>query len=80
MQLARLAWLPPVALTSGAETVNGVPVSRVTMELTCHPPIRRLARWSLFRTMPPLPIGTSQTALATNRWVTSNGELARSRL
>ncbi len=60
--------------------MNGVPVSRVTMEFSCQPPIRRLATPPLFRMAPPTPIGKFEMALATKRWRTSKGELLRSRL
>jgi len=80
MQLARFAWLGPLALLSAAVTVNGVPVCSVTMELNCHPPIKRLAIPSLFSIRPPLPMGNSQVACPMKRCVTSNGELLRSRL
>ena len=57
MQLARLAWLPPLALTSGAATVNGVPVSSVAMAFNCHPPIARPATPPLLRTTAALADG-----------------------
>ena len=51
--MARLAWLPPVALLSGAVAVNGIPPCSAMMEFTCHPPTSLPARLLLFRIFPP---------------------------
>src|SRR5260370_25262275 len=56
MQLARLAWLPPVALASGAVHVKGRPLFSVATPLSWHPPIIRLAIDVLFRIKPPFPL------------------------